>query len=34
MAQARKRFLVVNAQFDKRDGTPELPFTVSSLPVR
>jgi sugar lactone lactonase YvrE len=34
MAQARNRFLVVNAQFDKREGTPELPFTVSSLPVR
>jgi Cu-Zn family superoxide dismutase len=33
MAQARNRFLVVNAQFDKRMGTPKLPFTVTSLPV-
>jgi Cu-Zn family superoxide dismutase len=33
MAQARNRFLVVNAQFDKRGGSPKLPFTVSSLPA-
>jgi WD40 repeat protein len=26
-----KRLLVVNSQFDKRGGEPELPFTVSSI---
>lgn len=33
IAQARKRLLVVNSQFDKRGAglTPELPFTVSSI---
>ena len=30
---ARGRFLVVNAQFDRRGGTPALPFTVSVVPV-
>ena len=35
IAQARERLLVVNSQFDKRgEGlTPELPFTVSSVPI-
>ncbi|MDF5722159.1 MAG: SMP-30/gluconolactonase/LRE family protein [Rhizonema sp. PD37] len=35
IAQARKRLLVVNSQFDKRGPglTPELPFTVSSIPT-
>jgi sugar lactone lactonase YvrE len=33
-AKAGNRFLVVNAQFDKRaTANPELPFTVSSVPV-
>jgi WD40 repeat protein len=27
-----KRLMVVNSQFDKRNGTPTLPFTVSSIP--
>jgi Cu-Zn family superoxide dismutase len=31
VAIAGKRLLVVNSQFDKRGGTPELPFTVSSV---
>jgi Cu-Zn family superoxide dismutase len=32
---ARGRLLVVNSQFDKRGPglTPELPFTVSSIPL-
>jgi sugar lactone lactonase YvrE len=33
IAIARGRLLVVNSQFDKRGGTPELPFTVSSIAV-
>lgn len=35
IAQARDRLLVVNSQFDKRGSglTPELPFTVSSVPI-
>ena len=35
IAQARNRLLVVNSQFDKRGAglTPELPFTVSSVPI-
>jgi len=35
IAQVRKRLLVVNSQFDKRGTglTPELPFTVSSIPL-
>ena len=35
IAQVRKRLLVVNSQFDKRGPglTPELPFTVSSIPL-
>ncbi|MBW4596371.1 MAG: SMP-30/gluconolactonase/LRE family protein [Brasilonema angustatum HA4187-MV1] len=34
IAQVRKQLLVVNSQFDKRGSglTPELPFTVSSIP--
>ena len=28
---AGRRLLVVNSQFDKRGGTPELPFTVSAV---
>jgi DNA-binding beta-propeller fold protein YncE len=31
IAIARGRLLVVNSQFDKRGGTPVLPFTVSSI---
>jgi sugar lactone lactonase YvrE len=31
IAVARGRLLVVNSQFDKRGGTPELPFTISSI---
>lgn len=27
------RLLVVNGQFDRRQGTPDLPFTVSSVPI-
>ena len=30
-ALAKGRLLVVNSQFDKRGGTPDLPFTVSSV---
>lgn len=30
---ARGRMLVVNAQFDQRGGSPELPFTVSNIPL-
>lgn len=30
---ARGRMLVVNSQFDKRAGSPVLPFTVSSIDV-
>lgn len=33
IAIARGRLLVVNSQFDKRGGTPTLPFTVSSIDV-
>ncbi|MBR8833125.1 MAG: SMP-30/gluconolactonase/LRE family protein [Stigonema ocellatum SAG 48.90 = DSM 106950] len=35
IAQAGKRLLVVNSQFDKRGPglTPELPFTVASIPA-
>ena len=32
-AIARGRMLVVNSQFNERGGTPELPFTVSSVRV-
>lgn len=31
VAIAGRRLLVVNSQFDKRGGTPELPFTVASV---
>jgi Cu-Zn family superoxide dismutase len=30
---ARGRMLVVNSQFNNRGGTPELPFTVSSIKI-
>jgi urease accessory protein UreE len=30
-ARFGNRLLVVNSQFDKRPGTPELPFTVASV---
>jgi len=30
---ARGRLLVVNSQFNQRGGTPELPFTVSAVPL-
>jgi Cu-Zn family superoxide dismutase len=33
LAIARGRLLVVNSQFDQRGGTPELPFTVSSIEI-
>jgi Cu-Zn family superoxide dismutase len=33
MALEGTRLLVVNSQFDRRGGTPELPFTVSSVPL-
>lgn len=33
MARAGDSFLVVIAQIDKREGTPELPFTVSRIPA-
>jgi hypothetical protein len=33
LAIARGRMLVVNSQFDKRAGSPVLPFTVSSIDV-
>ena len=35
IAQAKNQLLVVNSQFDKRGAglTPELPFTVSSVPI-
>jgi hypothetical protein len=33
LAIARGRMLVVNSQFDKRAGSPVLPFTVSSINV-
>jgi sugar lactone lactonase YvrE len=33
LALARGRLLVVNSQFDRREGVPELPFTVSSIEV-
>jgi Cu-Zn family superoxide dismutase len=29
---AGRRLLVVNSQFDRRGGTPDLPFTVSAVP--
>jgi sugar lactone lactonase YvrE len=32
VAIAGRRLLVVNSQFDKRGGTPALPFTVASVP--
>lgn len=32
-AKSGNRLLVVNGQFDKRMGTPTLPFTVSSIPA-
>lgn len=32
-AIARGRMLVVNSQFNQRGGTPELPFTVSSVAI-
>ena len=31
VAIAGRRLLVVNSQFDKRSGTPVLPFTVSAV---
>jgi Cu-Zn family superoxide dismutase len=33
IAQAGDSLLVVNSQFNNRGGTPELPFTVSRLPL-
>ena len=33
LAIAGHRMLVVNSQFDKRGGTPLLPFTVSAIPL-
>jgi sugar lactone lactonase YvrE len=33
IAKTDDRLLVVNSQFDKREGEPELPFTVSSVEV-
>jgi len=33
IAQARGRLLVVNSQFSNREGTPVLPFTVSSIRI-
>ena len=33
IAKTNGRLLVVNSQFDKREGEPELPFTVSSVEV-
>jgi WD40 repeat protein len=33
IAKTDGRFLVVNSQFDKQEGEPELPFTVSSVEV-
>jgi Cu-Zn family superoxide dismutase len=33
IALARGRMLAVNSQFDRQGGTPELPFTVSSIPI-
>ena len=33
IAQADGRLLVVNSQFDKRGGQPDLPFTVSSIHI-
>jgi Cu-Zn family superoxide dismutase len=33
IAKTDGRLLVVNSQFDKREGEPELPFTVSSVEV-
>jgi Cu-Zn family superoxide dismutase len=33
IAKTDGRFLVVNSQFDKQEGDPELPFTVSSVEV-
>ncbi len=31
VARDGKRLLVVNSQFDKRGGTPELPFNVAAV---
>jgi sugar lactone lactonase YvrE len=33
LAKTDGRLLVVNSQFDKQEGEPELPFTVSSVEV-
>ena len=33
IAKTDGRLLVVNSQFDKQEGEPELPFTVSSIEV-
>jgi Cu-Zn family superoxide dismutase len=33
IAKTDGRLLVVNSQFDKREGEPELPFTISSVEV-
>jgi DNA-binding beta-propeller fold protein YncE len=33
IAQADGSLLVVNSQFNNREGTPELPFTVSRIPL-
>jgi sugar lactone lactonase YvrE len=33
IAKTNGRLLVVNSQFDKQEGEPELPFTVSSVEV-
>jgi sugar lactone lactonase YvrE len=33
IAKTDGRLLVVNSQFDKQEGEPELPFTVSSVEV-
>ena len=33
IAQVDGSLLVVNSQFNNRGGTPELPFTVSRIPL-
>ncbi|OGO38245.1 MAG: hypothetical protein A2147_05285 [Chloroflexi bacterium RBG_16_57_8] len=33
IAKLDSRMLVVNSQFNNRGGTPNLPFTVSDIPI-
>jgi hypothetical protein len=33
IAKYDERLLVVNSQFDEREGEPELPFTVSDIEI-